>query len=50
MQFMPNSPRPPRGTKWSFPEGIKGTLIVAQELQAITYELRATRNEGAFGV
>src|SRR6266852_6372481 len=22
MQFIPNSPRPPRGTKWSFPEGI----------------------------
>src|SRR5713101_2824362 len=26
MQFMPNSPRPPSGTRWSFPEGMKGTL------------------------
>src|SRR5947209_9022938 len=30
MQFIPNSPRPPRGIKWSFPAGISELLMLSK--------------------
>src|SRR5438045_8288159 len=33
MQFMPNSPRPPKGTIWSFPEGTYGTSMLTRHAQ-----------------